>query len=143
VRVGDISKVGRGKHTTSWVELLPLDDTYVVDAPGFSLLEMPAMNPWDIQRMFPEIETTAKGCFFSDCLHLKEPSCAVKEAVKKGLIAESRYNSKLVPSLLSADLWCLKDQLDALKQYQVDTLHVDVMDGNFVPNIFFSLMFTS
>lgn len=95
VRVGDISKVGRGKHTTSWVELLPLDDTYVVDAPGFSLLEMPAMNPWDIQRMFPEIETTAKGCFFSDCLHLKEPSCAVKEAVKKGFIAESRYNSYL------------------------------------------------
>lgn len=95
VRVGDISKVGRGKHTTSWVELLPLDDTYVVDAPGFSLLEMPAMNPWDIQRMFPEIETTAKGCFFSDCLHLKEPSCAVKEAVKRGLIAESRYNSYL------------------------------------------------
>jgi len=95
VRVGDISKVGRGKHTTSWVELLPLDDTYVVDAPGFSLLEMPAMNPWDIQRMFPEIGTTAKGCFFSDCLHLKEPSCAVKEAVKKGLIAESRYNSYL------------------------------------------------
>jgi len=45
--------------------------------------------------MFPEIETTAKGCFFSDCLHLKEPSCAVKEAVKKGLIAESRYNSYL------------------------------------------------
>jgi len=42
---------------------------------------------------------------------------------------------KLVPSLLSADLWCLKDQLDVLKQYQVDTLHVDVMDGNFVPNI--------
>jgi len=32
VRVGDISKVGRGKHTTSWVELLPLDDTYVVVA---------------------------------------------------------------------------------------------------------------
>lgn len=42
---------------------------------------------------------------------------------------------KLVPSLLSADLWCLKDQLDVLKQYRVDTLHVDVMDGNFVPNI--------
>ena len=42
---------------------------------------------------------------------------------------------KLVPSLLSADLWCLKDQLNVLKQYQVDTLHVDVMDGNFVPNI--------
>lgn len=95
VRVGDISRVGRGKHTTSWVELLPLDGTYVVDAPGFSLLEMPAMNPWDIQCMFPEIEATAKGCFFSDCLHLKEPNCAVKEAVKKGLIAESRYNSYL------------------------------------------------
>jgi len=42
---------------------------------------------------------------------------------------------KLVPSLLSADLWCLDDQLDILKRYQVDTLHVDVMDGHFVPNI--------
>lgn len=95
VRVGDISRTGRGKHTTSWVELLPFEDTYVVDAPGFSLLEMPPMNPWDIQRMFPEIEAMAKNCFFSDCLHLKEPHCAVKEAVEKGLIAESRYNSYL------------------------------------------------
>jgi len=95
VRVGDISRTGRGKHTTSWVELLPFEDTYVVDAPGFSLLEMPPMNPWDIQRMFSEIEAMSKSCFFSDCLHLKEPHCAVKEAVEKGLIAESRYNSYL------------------------------------------------
>lgn len=42
---------------------------------------------------------------------------------------------KLVPSLLSGDLWCLKNQLDILKRYQVDALHVDVMDGHFVPNI--------
>jgi ribulose-phosphate 3-epimerase len=42
---------------------------------------------------------------------------------------------KIVPSLLSADFWCLQSQLSDLKDFGIDTVHVDVMDGNFVPNI--------
>jgi ribosome biogenesis GTPase len=92
-RVGEISKIGRGKHTTTWVELRHEEDTWLVDAPGFALLEVPPFKVGDIQHMFPEIEALSTHCFFSDCLHINEPKCAVKSALKDGRIAPSRYDS--------------------------------------------------
>ncbi|NPV88292.1 ribosome small subunit-dependent GTPase A [Coprothermobacteraceae bacterium] len=93
VRVGDITRRGKGRHTTSWVELLEMDDAFVVDAPGFSLLDPPPMSPREVQLLFPEIWSLSNQCFFDDCLHVKEPRCAVKEAVREGKIAHSRYAS--------------------------------------------------
>ena len=45
--------------------------------------------------------------------------------------------NKLAPSILNADFSCLRDVLFLLEQCQVDLIHLDVMDGMFVPNITF------
>ncbi len=48
---------------------------------------------------------------------------------------------KLAPSILNADFFCLKDVVKMLETAKVDLIHLDVMDGNFVPNITFGTKF--
>ncbi len=94
---GEVShKIGRGKHTTRFAELLPLaGGGFVVDTPGFSLTEFAEIGEPELQHYFREIAAAASGCKFSSCLHAKEPQCAVKQAVAGGAIARSRYESYL------------------------------------------------
>ena len=46
---------------------------------------------------------------------------------------------KLAPSLLSANFLNLQEDLLKLKAEKIDLLHLDVMDGHFVPNLSFGL----
>lgn len=94
---GEVSeKIGRGKHTTRFAELLPLSGGgFVVDTPGFSFTEFNDITPNELMHCFPEISELVSKCKFSTCLHSKEPQCAVKQAVAEGRIHEQRYQSYL------------------------------------------------
>lgn len=87
-------KLGRGKHTTRFAQLLPLSTGgYVVDTPGFSFTEFNDIAECDLMYCFPEIAALAQRCKFNSCLHYKEPHCAVKQAVTDGSIDVLRYKS--------------------------------------------------
>ena len=92
------SKSKRGKHTTRSVELLELeDDTFVLDTPGFSSLNLDFIDEAsDIKEYFKEISKYGAECRFQSCLHDKEPDCAVKAYVKNGVIDEKRYSNYLL-----------------------------------------------
>lgn len=112
LQVGDMSeKIARGRHTTRHVELLRLGNGgLVADTPGFSTFDavrMEKLTRENLQHYFPELEPYFARCRFSDCRHIKEPGCLVREAVERGDIARSRYESycKLYEEVAAQKLW--------------------------------------
>ncbi|WP_377889278.1 ribosome small subunit-dependent GTPase A [Alkalihalobacillus sp. R86527] len=89
----DISThLGRGKHTTRHVELIPFGSGLVADTPGFSSLDFRGIEADDLWLYFPEIREKTNECKFRACTHMKEPGCAVKAAVEDGEIKAYRYD---------------------------------------------------
>ncbi|MHC4549032.1 MAG: ribosome small subunit-dependent GTPase A [Planctomycetota bacterium] len=87
---------GRGKHTTAGVSLLRLPwGGYLVDTPGVREFGLWRLDPRELGHWFREIAARADGCRFHDCVHEKEPACAIKAAVADGAIAGWRYASYL------------------------------------------------
>ena len=86
----EISKaLGRGKHTTRHSEAFEIfNNTYLVDTPGFSSLELDEITIEDASKHFFNFEELSKGCKYNDCKHLNEPNCNVK-----GNISDDKYNN--------------------------------------------------
>lgn len=95
LKTGAISeKIKRGKHTTRHTELIELSTGgWVVDTPGFTSLNVDFIPIEELGDLFQEFRELSGCCRFNDCLHIKEPDCAVKLAVEKGHIHRSRYES--------------------------------------------------
>lgn len=95
METGDISrKIERGRHTTRHTEVFVVaDSTYVMDTPGFSSLYVNEITATKLWEYFPEMKREEKQCRFTGCVHMEEPDCGVKEAVKAGRISEQRYES--------------------------------------------------
>lgn len=89
------SDVGRkGRHTTVSATMHPYGDRgYVVDTPGLQYLTLWQVDPAHLAWAFPEFRDHLAQCRFSDCRHLAEPGCAVKEAVEAGEVSERRHES--------------------------------------------------
>jgi ribosome biogenesis GTPase len=95
--VGTVSDAtGKGRHTTTRAELLPLPfGGFVVDSPGLKEFGVWNLERIEVEVAFPEIHRAAAGCRFPNCTHDHEPGCAVREAAEEGQIFASRYHSYL------------------------------------------------
>ena len=95
METGEIStKIERGKHTTRHSELIYVsEDTYIVDTPGFSSIELYGMEKEELQDYFPEFADWEPECRFTGCAHVKERDCGVKTALERGEISRSRYEN--------------------------------------------------
>ncbi len=115
IETGEVSdKLGRGRHTTRHVELYSLgSDTYAIDTPGFSSFDTEQMElvlKENLQYAFPDFAPYLGQCRYHDCAHLKEPDCAVLQALQQGDIEASRHSSyaRLYESAKEIKLWELK-----------------------------------
>jgi ribosome biogenesis GTPase / thiamine phosphate phosphatase len=93
VATGEIRRDGKGRHTTTTRELVPLPGGGVLlDTPGLR-----GAGLWvgddGLERTFGDIEALVADCRFSDCAHDTEPGCAVRAAVDDGRVAERRLAS--------------------------------------------------
>lgn len=98
MQTGGISKkIERGKHTTRHSELFTIQkDTFLFDTPGFSSLYVNNLEKEELMWYFPEFDKFNDKCRFQGCVHINEPDCAVKDALREGLISKSRYDNYLL-----------------------------------------------
>ncbi|MCR5184734.1 MAG: ribosome small subunit-dependent GTPase A [Bacilli bacterium] len=94
-QIGEYSKaLGRGKHETKEVILLPYEGGYIADTPGFSSLDLELYKE-DLATYFPAFSSLYTECYFSNCLHISEKKCRVKEEIEKGNIPQIAYECYL------------------------------------------------
>ena len=92
LETGTISrKIARGKNTTRHTELIEKNGIRVMDTAGFNLLEAEnALDPGELKNRYPEFAPYEGKCRFRECLHDREPGCAVTAAAEKGEISSGR-----------------------------------------------------
>lgn len=108
----------RGRHTTTSRQLFRCPSgALVIDTPGLRELQL-SDHVEGVAAAFPEIETLATSCRFTDCSHVSEPDCAVKQAVADGQLEEERVASfhKLLRELRFQETKGDKAALSAQKQ---------------------------
>lgn len=92
LKTGEVSEaLGRGKHTTRIVELIPVNDCLIADTPGFSSLELD-LTKEEIRDGFIEF---GYDCKYNSCIHINNEGCSVKTRVERGKILRSRYENYL------------------------------------------------
>ncbi len=96
-KVGEISKThDTGMHTTTYTEMFEfMPGSYIVDTPGVKGFGTFDMEVEEISHYFVEFFELSKDCRYGNCTHTHEPGCAVLEALERGEIAPSRYQSYL------------------------------------------------
>lgn len=85
---------GEGRHTTVSTALFRIPGSgELIDSPGVRDYAPPPVEESQVQFGWPEILALAANCRFNNCLHLREPGCAVTEAVAANRLPPRRYES--------------------------------------------------
>jgi ribosome biogenesis GTPase / thiamine phosphate phosphatase len=92
-QIGDVRSDGRGRHTTTHRELVPVPGGgVIIDTPGLRELQL-----WDadegLDQAFVDVAELIAACRFSDCQHRTEPGCAIKAALADGSLPADRWES--------------------------------------------------
>ena len=83
-----------GQHTTTFSQMYDLDDGIrIIDTPGIKGFGIVEIKPKELENYFIEFKKYKEKCNFNDCIHLEEPKCGVKLAVKENNISQIRYNN--------------------------------------------------
>lgn len=100
-------KFNKGVHTTTHAQMyeLPFGGN-IIDVPGIKEFGIAYFDKYEVAQYFIEFKELAHKCKFSDCLHINEPNCAIKEAVNIGEISEERFFNYLN----------IIDSIDAMKK---------------------------
>ncbi|PKP22077.1 MAG: ribosome small subunit-dependent GTPase A [Bacteroidetes bacterium HGW-Bacteroidetes-21] len=86
----------KGKHTTTFSEMFPLSEGgFIIDTPGIKGFGLYNVDPDELFHFFPEMFRLTGQCQYNNCTHNHEPGCKIKEAIEKGEVSESRYQSYL------------------------------------------------
>jgi ribosome biogenesis GTPase len=95
ILIGKLSDAsGKGCHTTTTTTLYHLPHGGdLIDSPGVRDFRLGETAPADLARGFREFRPYLGLCRFQDCRHLSEPGCAIKEAMREGVISERRLAS--------------------------------------------------
>jgi len=92
----------QGKHTTTFAEMFDLNfNARIIDTPGIKGFGVVDIDKYELGDYFPEFFALKKDCKFNNCIHTKEPHCAVKKALEEEKISWSRYKSYF--QILSGD----------------------------------------
>lgn len=87
--------INRGRHVTKEVIMLPFNEGYIIDTPGFSSFELP-LTKGDLAENFPSFKAYLGQCKFNDCTHINEPGCALKKALNNGELSEESYRNYVI-----------------------------------------------
>jgi ribosome biogenesis GTPase len=92
----ELHRRGTGRHTTSASTLYDFGGgTYVIDTPGIREFGLWDLDRQSLRDYFPEFDEPAESCRFTDCTHVHEPHCEVKERLERGEIDAARYETYL------------------------------------------------
>jgi ribosome biogenesis GTPase / thiamine phosphate phosphatase len=85
---------GEGRHTTVSTALFALPGGgELIDSPGVRDYAPALAEDARVQTGWPEILHLAPQCRFNNCLHLREPGCAVMRAIADGTLSARRHES--------------------------------------------------